>query len=164
MTVRGTVALGAVFALLAGYLVLTTPSAPTPPLEREAALAPALGAASSVEIDWGSSATRVARHQGHWAEPGVDDLLDALASLPVLGVIDPTPSDPALYGFGPDALRLRVRSDDAELAALEVGALNPAATGVYVRRIGQAPVLLVGALLHWELEKIRRVVSTTTSP
>jgi hypothetical protein len=163
MTVRGTVALGAVFALLAGYLLFTRP-APTPTMEREAALAPSLGAASAVEIEWGTETTRIARHHDKWTEPGVDDLLEALASLPVLGVIDPAPSDPSLYGFGPDALRLRVRSDAAELVALDVGALNPAATGVYVRRVGQPPVLLVGALLHWELEKLRRVVSTTTSP
>ena len=37
-------------------------------------------------------------------------------------------------------------------------------TGVYVRRVGQRPVLLVGALLRWELEKIRRVASETATP
>jgi hypothetical protein len=55
--------------------------------------------------------------------------------------------------------------DDTEtLLALEVGATNPARTGVYVRRIGEPAVLLVGALLRWEIEKLRRVVSTTSLP
>jgi hypothetical protein len=91
-------------------------------------------------------------------------LVDALASLEVLDVLEAEPSDPATYGFGADALRLRVLSDHAELLALEIGATNPAETAVYVRRIGNAPVLLVGALLRWELEKLRRVASTTSPP
>jgi hypothetical protein len=163
MTVRGTIALGVVFLALCAYLLLTRPAA-TPPLPGASQLTPSLAAASAVEIGRGAGTNRIVRHDGAWSEPGIGDLLDGLASLPVLGVIDPAPSDPALYGFGPDALRLRVLSDDGELAAIEVGALNPAGTGVYVRRLGQAPVLLVGALLHWELEKLRRVASTTSSP
>jgi hypothetical protein len=50
------------------------------------------------------------------------------------------------------------------LLDLEVGAMNPSETAVYVRRMGHSPVLLVGALLHWELQKLRRVVSTTSPP
>jgi hypothetical protein len=92
------------------------------------------------------------------------DLIDGLASLEVLDVVEDRPSDPSTYGLGADALRLRVASDAGELVALEVGATNPAETAVYVRRIGSAPVLLVGALLRWELEKLRRVASTTSPP
>jgi hypothetical protein len=55
-------------------------------------------------------------------------------------------------------------ADGRELVAIEVGAMNPAETGVYVRRSGQRPILLIGALLRWELEKVRRVVSETAAP
>ncbi len=79
-------------------------------------------------------------------------------------MIDAAPSDPAAYGLGPDAMRLRVTGDAGTIADLDVGAMNPAGTGVYVRRHGEPAVLLAGALLRWEIEKIRRVASATASP
>jgi hypothetical protein len=162
MTVRGTLVLAAVLATLLAYLVVTRP--PSGPSRGRTMLTPPLGAATAVEILRGAEATRFIRRDGTWSPPGGADLVDALASLEVLDVVEDTPSDPSTYGLGADALRLRVTSDDGELVALEVGATNPAETAVYVRRIGSAPVLLVGALLRWELEKIRRVASTTSPP
>ena len=165
MTVRGTVGLAAVFALLAGYL-LATRQGPEPAPSHAPHLTLALGPATAVEIaggDWGT--VRLVREaDGHWSEPLVPDFLDALASLEVLAVVEEVPADPATYGLGPDAPRLRFLSGPAEIAGIEIGAMNPAETGVYVRRVGERRVLLVGALLRWELEKLRRVVSKTATP
>ncbi len=163
MTIRGTLALAATLAVLLAYLVLTRPvSAPSDELTNP--LVPSLAGASRVEITEGGRTATTARRDGVWERPGVADLLEALGSLQVLGVIDAAPSDPAAYGFGADATQLRVASDAGPIAAVEVGAMNPAGTGIYVRRGGDPAVLLVGALLRWELEKVRRVAFETAVP
>ena len=162
MTVRGTLVLAAVLAALVAYLAVTRP--PAGPPRGHTMLTPPLGTATTVEIVRDSGTARFVRRDGTWSPTGAADLVEALASLEVLDVVEAAPSDPATYGLGADALRLRVTSDAGELVALEIGATNPAETAVYVRRIGSAPVLLVGALLRWELEKLRRVASTTSPP
>jgi uncharacterized protein DUF4340 len=163
MTVRGTLGLAIVFGLLVAWLLATTRSE-SPVADNTRALTPPLDDATVVEIAAGSRTMRFVRQEGRWSQSGVSDLLDALASLRVLALIDPDPADPASYGFGADALRLRIAADAKDLTAIEVGAMNPAETGVYVRLAGQRPVLLVGALLRWELEKVRRVASETATP
>jgi hypothetical protein len=163
MTIRGTVALAITLAVLVGYLAFTRP-APGPSDDLASRLMPPLTGATSVEMTEGGRTGSVTRRTGAWERPGIDDLLDAIGSLQVLGVIESAPSDPTAYGFGPDATRLRVANDTGTIADVEVGAMNPAGTGVYVRRYGEPPVLLVGALLRWELEKVRRVAFATSAP
>lgn len=163
MSIRGTLGLALVLAVLASYLAFTRP-APGPATDGPNRLMPALGDATQLELTQGDRVITVARHDGTWERPGVADALDTLASLEVLGVIDAAPSDPAAYGFGADAMRLRVSRDGRTVADVDVGAMNPAGTGVYVRRHGEPAVLLVGALFHWELEKVRRVASETGAP
>jgi hypothetical protein len=71
-------------------------------------------------------------------------------------VVDAEPVDEAGYGLGASAQRLLVTGADGRpLLALEVGERNPAWTGLYVRRKGEREVVMVGALLRWELEKLR---------
>ena len=163
MTIRGTVALALTLAVLAGYLALTRPA---PGLVDDLAnsLMPSLAGATRIEMTEGGRTGSVARRDGAWARAGIDDLLHEVGSLQVLGVIESVPSDPALYGLGPDATRLRVANDTGTIADVEVGAMNPAGTGLYVRRRGEPAVLLVGALLRWELEKVRRVAFETAAP
>jgi hypothetical protein len=163
VTLRGTFALAAVFALLCGYLLATTPPAVVP-TDVDRRLVPSLDGATALEIEERGSVTRGERGASGWNPPAAGDLVATLSTLDVLTVIDPEPAGAAEpFGFG-DALRLRVLAGTDELIALEIGATNPARTGVYVRRIGQPAVLLVGALLRWEIEKVRRVVSTTATP
>lgn len=162
MTVRGTLVLGAVLAALIAYLSLT---APTPGAPDEAPpLFPPLEQATRIEIARGETTARLVRGEPAWRDAGADDVLAALRSILVLTVIDETPAEPSSYGFGPDAVRLRIGADDTPLAAIDVGATNPSQTGVYVRRVGEPSVLLVGALLRWELEKLRRVFPATVPP
>jgi hypothetical protein len=118
MTVRGTLVLAAVLAALVAYLTLTTPE-PGPASDGRDRLTPPLGAAVSVEVVRDGVTSTFVRRDGAWSPAGAGDLLDALASLEVLGVVDPSPADPSTYGLGADALRLRVRSDTADLLALE---------------------------------------------
>ena len=162
MTVRGTLGLAVVLGLLVAYLMATPPPA-GPDGDGGDRLTPPLDAATRIEIAEAGRTIELAFRDGRWNAPGVPDLLTALESLRVLAVIEPG-TDVDAYGFGADALRLRIAADTQELVAIEVGAMNPAETGVYVRRSGQRPVLLIGSLLRWELEKVRRVISETGVP
>jgi hypothetical protein len=68
--------------------------------------------------------------------------------------------------IGPDTLRehgLEPPQGAVELTRanqppilLLIGARNPPATGVYVRVGADGPVVLTGALLLWDLEKVER--------
>jgi hypothetical protein len=84
----------------------------------------------------------------------------ALRTLAPLMTVAKAPGDPSEFGFDRDALRLVVRGDQSLLLDLEIGARNPAWTGLYVRRHGTRDVELVGALLHWELAKLDRGTTT----
>ena len=165
MTIRGTLGLAAVFVVLAGYLIATRPLSDASP-DQSPRLTPPLASATTVELTGGDHGPiRFARRaDGTWAEHIVADVLDGLASLHVLAIVDDAPATPQSYGLGPDAPRLRVSKGTEDLIVIEVGAMNPAETGVYVRRSNEPSVLLVGALLRWELGKLRRVVSTTSPP
>ncbi len=161
MTVRGTVGLAVVLAILIAYLRLSAP-APGPGVDTTARLTPPLDAATRIVLEGGGRRIEITRDEGRWSAPSAPDFLAALASLQVLAVIED--AQPESYGFAPDATQLRVDEGTSALVEIEVGATNPAETGVYVRRVGQRPVLLVGALLRWELEKLRRGVEKRTMP
>jgi len=163
VTGRGTIGLAVTFAVLATYLALTRQ--PAAPREEEAPVATLLSAPidSISRVDVGPDLIAVRRGR-EWSVPPVEDLLAALATLRPISVVDDAPSDPSVYGLGADAPRLRVLSGTRAVLDLELGAPNPAGTGLYVRHAGQPRVLLVGSLLRWELEKVRRVASTTAAP
>ena len=100
-----------------------------------------------------------------WRSDAVSDLLDTLGTLPPIMVVDPDPSEPGDYGIGPDTPRLRVMAArDKELLNLEIGERNPAWTGLYARLAGAREVILVGAVLHWELEKLRDAAPEAGNP
>jgi hypothetical protein len=165
VTVRGTLALAGVLIVLVGYLWVSD----APSRRAGAAPEPALLAAPVAEVarvELADAAVRLAavRAEGGWTDAAgrpwrsdaVSDLLDVLSTLRPVMVVDPAPEDPSSYGFGPDAPRLRlVAADNRPLLALEVGERNPPWTGLYARVAGRPEVLLVGAVLHWELEKVR---------
>jgi hypothetical protein len=161
VTVRGTVGLAVVLAVLIAYLRLTAPAA-GPAADSATRLTPPLDAATRIVLDGGGRKIEITRDGGRWSAPEAPDFLAALASLQVLAVIED--AEPESYGFAPDATQLRVDDGASALVEIEIGATNPAETGVYVRRVGQRPVLLVGALLRWELEKLRRGVEKRTMP
>jgi hypothetical protein len=165
-TARGTALLLGVLAVLAAWLWLFERTRPVaPPAEAEPPLLAASAAdvarvalaergttlvASRAERGWVDDAGR------RWPGDAVDDVVEAVVSLRPLMTVD---SDPRLaedYGLGPGATRLEL--DDRagrRLVALDVGERNPAGTALYVRRGDDRAVVLVGAVLAWELEKLR---------
>ncbi|TMA31401.1 MAG: DUF4340 domain-containing protein [Deltaproteobacteria bacterium] len=166
MTVRGTALLVGLLAALLAYLWL---GELRPRHGRATAKAvPTLLAAATADVtridleEHGRRLVAIRRDgkwvdaQGHaWRGDVVGDLIDTLGTLSPIMVVDADPAEPSDYGLGPDTPRLRVMAAGKELLSLEIGERNPAWTGLYARLAGQREVILVGAVLHWELEKLR---------
>ncbi|HLK12574.1 MAG TPA: DUF4340 domain-containing protein [Candidatus Binatia bacterium] len=165
MTARGTALLLAVLAALGLYVLLeyrrpaTLEPEQAPPLLRVAA-----ADVARIEVDDADGRLIAVRGPSGWTDgagrawqgDAPSDLLDVLATLGPVMVVDPAPENPADYGLGPDAPRLTLTgAGGTVLLALEVGERNPAWTGLYARAAGEQRVLLVGAVLHWELEKLK---------
>ena len=127
-------------------------------------------------IEWTDEADRLTlmRSPDGWLDaaghPVAADIVDAV--LDSLGSLHPHPvleegetANLAQYGLTPARERL-VLSDErgGTLLALDVGVRNPAWTGYYARRDGHDEVLLVGALLRRELDKLRSVRDDTVPP
>jgi uncharacterized protein DUF4340 len=161
VTVRGTLVLAAVFAVLATWVALTRDRVSGGPAAVPAGLLAAADRVTGVELEDGAPAARTTRR---WGRPASDDLVAALATLRPLAIVDDAPADPRVYGLAADAPRLRALAGTQAALDLELGSPNPAGTAMYVRQHGQDRVLLVGGLLHWELEKLRRVPTTTAQP
>lgn len=160
MTVRGTLVLAAVFVGLATWIAFTRDDGGAGGGSPSALLA-AADRVTDVELEEGTPAARTTRR---WRRPASDDLVAALATLRPLAIVDDAPADPRVYGLAADAPRLRALAGAQPALDLELGSANPAGTAMYVRQHGQDRVLLVGGLLHWELEKLRRVPTTTAQP
>jgi len=167
MTVRGTAWLVALLAALLAYLWLAELRPRSGRARAKAApVLLAVPAADVARIDLEEHGRRLVAirrdgkwvdTQGHpWRGDAVGDLLDTLGTLSPIMVVDPDPAEPSDYGLEPDTPRLRVMAAQGkELLSLEIGERNPAWTGLYARLAGQREVILVGAVLHWELEKLR---------
>jgi hypothetical protein len=168
VTARGTGLLLAVMVVLAGYLWF----AELRP-RREAASAPtaapllAIPQAAVAQVKLEEEGRRVIamrrngawldEHGRRWREDAVASLVDTLGELRPVMVVADDPAEPAEYGLGPTSPRLEVASDDGRpVLRLEVGARNPAWTGLYARHAGAREVVLVGAILAWELDKLRQ--------
>jgi hypothetical protein len=167
MTARGTVALLAVLAALLGYVTMVDR-----PSVRPTDVAPLLtvppAQATRVEIVWPEARLLGVRRDGEWRDERerglpsglVDDLLSALATVRPIETLTASAAAASEYGFGAKATTVAVAAAGNPLLALEVGDRTPSWTGVYVRRSGAPDVLVVGALLHWELAKLRGVAAS----
>lgn len=165
---RGTLLLLVVLAALGGYLWLIEARRPARPVasttEEPALLSASPAAVGRVELVEGDRRITATRRDGTWVDAdgrafdgsAVGDLLDTLTALQPVMEVDPEPSDVDGYGLGSAAQHLQISASDGRpLLALDVGERNPAWTGLYVRRAGERRVVLVGAVLRWELEKLR---------
>jgi len=173
MSARGTLALVAVLAVLVAWIALDlrpAPSATTAGAQPLLAARPS--AVARLEVATPERALAALRHADGWTDADgrpwppapVGDVVDTLAGLRPVMVVDPDPSDVSEYGLAPAPTRLRLAAaDGATLLDLELGERNPAGTGVYARRAGRREVLLVGAVLAWELEKLLAAAPSRTT-
>jgi hypothetical protein len=104
----------------------------------------------------GPHGPRPRRHTGGQHGRGRDGVVPASRHARHLGRHgrDPPKHPEAAAGRRRDRLSLATR-DGRPALALEIGAPNPAGTGLYVRRADRPYVLLLGGVLRWELAKLR---------
>lgn len=168
MTIRSTLGLLLVAAALLGVVLADgraiLPQRPLPVPDAPPLLDTQTATVARVEWSRGPERLILVRTPSGWNDAAghpwpidvVDVALHALASLRPHVVVSDEPVDFADYGLAPAGERLRVLDGTGgELLALDIGNRNPAWTGSYARRAGRQEVLLVGALLRWELDKLR---------
>lgn len=163
MTPRGTLGLLGLAAVLVAYLLLVP--APAPPPLPESLLAAPVESIDALDVTWPDASVRVRRAEDGWrSDGGVTVAPDAIRDLlGTLATLRPTEtlrgSDLGDYGLDARATKLVVGASGVTVLEMEIGDRNPAWTGVYVRRSGSNEVLVVGALLHWELEKLHAMAT-----
>jgi hypothetical protein len=167
VTPRGTLLLGTVLVALAGYLWLGDSRSGSPrPVAAEppALLAVPASQITRVELEEKERTVVAVRGpagwvdaDGHpWVTDAVSDVVDTLTSLHPVMVVDPQPENLGDYGLDDGAVHLRLYGADKRvMLSLELGERNPAWTGVYARVDRGREVVLIGAVLHFELEKLR---------
>jgi hypothetical protein len=176
---RGTIALLAVVLIAGTYLLLAappeaevSPNAPTllgePRLtdpSRFVALLPFQPAeVVTIRIRHGDRELTTRRSADHWRGVSKDAPIDAfLQAMTELGRVMEIPASPdALADYGLDApgstVELTLTGGSPPLS-VQVGDQNPAGTGVYVRVDGEKTIVLAGALMTWELDKLFRLLA-----
>jgi hypothetical protein len=172
---RGTVALAVALVVAAAYayvdlasqdgeLTLESifePSSPTPPGR---GVRPVLvfepGDVVAVVVRRGDQETRIARSGAAWAgvtpPDAVDEFLANLAGLSQILTLEVPAGELADHGLDPPRSTVTLERRGAAPLSLRVGGHNPPATGVYVQIDGRSEVILTGALLLWEVDKIAK--------
>ena len=170
MSPRATWGLAAVLAALLVYLLVF--DRPPQPIEGPPLLAATPATVRRLAVRWTDARLVAERADEGWRDAQgaplaapVDDVLRALATVHPVLLGRPGPREEADYGLATPHAHLEAEGRGGTLLAIDVGARNPSWTGVYVRRTGSPDVLLVGALLAWELTKLRRAaVGPSTGP
>jgi hypothetical protein len=118
---------------------------------------------TGIRVQFAGEARHARRTGSAWVgvtpPAAIADFLGALAGLGVLGEMSSAPDTLAQYGL--DAPRMIVElepQDGGTPIVLRVGERNPPGTAVYVQLGESGPVVLVGALLAWEVEKAFRAM------
>jgi len=121
----------------------------------------------AVQVQRTGQSLTVQRQDSGWQgvdDPSVvNDFLHTLSDLRVLMDISVAAQSLKDYGLDPPlgTVALRV-SGQAEPLILQIGERNPATTGVYVRLGESGAVVLAGALVEWEFDKLFKRLSAPT--
>jgi hypothetical protein len=175
---RGTIVLLVLVAAIAGYLWFEEP-----PREEPAAASPTLlgeprlrdpnsivplvvfppDGVTRLRIAHSGGRFDAERREGRWSGASSGAAIDVfLRNLTELGRLMEIPAQEGqLKDYGLAAPEAVIEINLAERPApltVEVGRANPAGTGVYARVDRAGPVILAGALLTWEIDKLLRPV------
>lgn len=112
---------------------------------------------TAIRLERNGRTVEVTRQGAGWRQtqpPGaIDDFLRNLSRLAVLTEIPATGGDLKDYGLQPARSLLQLQLRGQAPLVLQIGDRNPATTGVY-SRVGNGPVVLAGALVEWEFQKV----------
>jgi hypothetical protein len=110
-----------------------------------------------------------ARKDGGWTMSGrgdasevpadrLDGFLETLAGLTRLVVIDEPGQNPADFGLAPPRALVTLHGDGD--VAIAIGDRNPPLTALYVQVLPRTNIVLVGAVLLWEFNKLAALART----
>lgn len=174
---RGTLTLALLAIILGAYVWFGQPAGDesmrggeildAPPRQPTTALPPLLDFApvdiTAIRLQHDGRTLEVTRQDGGWRETqppqAIEDFLRNLSHLAVLSEIPAAGGDLKDYGLQPARSLLELQRGDRAPLTLQIGDRNPATTGVYAR-VGNGPVVLAGALVEWEFQKIFKALST----
>jgi hypothetical protein len=115
---------------------------------------------TAVTVQRGTHQWRAEREDGGWSGAGRDTDMDAflrdLGELAEILPIDVGADTLREHGLDPPQGSVELQRRGAPPIVLRIGVRNPPATGVYVRVGDDGPVVLTGALLLWNIEKVER--------
>jgi hypothetical protein len=95
----------------------------------------------------------------------VEEFVRDLTRLGPLETIDVPPEGRAEFGLAPPRGRIELfPTNTTTPIVIEIGNLNPPGTGLYVRRPPEPEVLLIGSLIHWELQRTLGVLHASPTP
>ena len=173
---RGTLALVAIVLVAGGYLWVAGPTGPERPqdepnllgeprLRDPSKFVPLLAFqpadVAEVHIHYRDRDLILQRQGDKWI--GSENPASTESFLTTIGelgrIMEIPESEATLHDYGlddpADYIELILTGQTSPLL-LQIGRQNPAATGVYVRINRQGPVVLAGALVTWELDKMWR--------
>lgn len=164
--------LAAVAALLGAIVVVTVlPHAFAPPARKgEPFLRFAPKSVRRVDVVPREGAPySFARKNGGWTMSGaggetevpadrLDGFLETLAGLTRLVVIDGPGESPADFGLAPPRAVVTLHGDTD--LAIAIGDRNPPLTALYVQVLPRTNIVLVGAVLLWEFDKLAALART----
>jgi len=120
----------------------------------------ALEEVEEIHIQYRALKLQTRRDNGGWSGVSrperVDSFLDTLAEMVQIMALQASAEDPSIFGLEPPTGRIDLRLRDAPPIHLLLGGPNPAGTANYARIGSTGPVVLTGALLRWELDKLSR--------
>lgn len=169
MQARGTLALLAavIAAAVALWMEMSGDSGPHAPIEDGSPRRIETPATPLLGMDLGGIEAIVLRDErgeieqrrpaGGWsssvADQAVVEFLGNLKNLGRVQEIEVTGSGLAQYGLA-DALHRIELHRGSEAIRIDIGTRNPSGTGVYARIAGEEKIILAGALLDWEFDKL----------
>lgn len=154
----------------AGWQVVFDEPEPTPPgadVERLVEFDPRT--IKAVHIERHGRAVSVERTAYGWRHAqrprAVRDLLDSVAAMAVILVVEGEPSAEDLEAYGLAAPQATIRMERDAAAAIEVrlGSHNPSATGIYAHTNQRPEVVLTGAVTIWDIEKALGALAAATA-
>jgi len=117
---------------------------------------------TAIRLRRGERTVQTERTAGGWSgierQSDVADFLADLAELVEIIPIEAGPNDLAALGLSPPTGSIELTRRDGPPWLLQIGDRNPPATGVYARVGADGPVVLTGALLLWNVDKLERAL------
>jgi hypothetical protein len=165
---RRVLVLGLVACLLGGYTYMTTPEKKDPgTLVEQKKERPVLDftpeQVTQIDLLYDGQRVLCQRTAQGWEQrpqgtpvraEAVDEFLANLKNLVNLGEVEIGNASLSEYGLDPPASRVVLQLDNGDLRTLALGSRNPVQTSLYAQVNNTPQVVLVGAVVLWDMRKL----------